>query len=131
MFSHIKTSKVNKEIVTELTNKLSLGTENIISRIALAYSLSLSKKLDINNIEDSNGKEYSSKVLFGDYAEYYGGMLAMNYKVHISDKDLSKYAKMHIDHGLQLLNQEINEQGNIDGFDFLIEKIENSLLVTV
>jgi len=127
MFSHIKTSKVNKEIVTELTNKLSLGTENIISRIALAYSLSLSNKLDINDIEDSNGKEYSSKVLFGDYAEYYGGMLAMNYKVHISDKDLSKYAKMHIDHGLQLLNQEINEQGNIDGFDFLIEKIENSL----
>ena len=131
MFSHIKTSKVNKEIVTELTNKLSLGTENIISRIALAYSLSLSEKLDINDIEDSNGKEYSSKVLFGDYAEYYGGMLAMNYKVHISDKDLSKYAKMHIDHGLQLLNQEINEQGNIDGFDFLIEKIENSLLLTV
>ena len=127
MFSHIKTSKENKEIVTELTNKLSLGTENIISRIALAYSLSLSNKLDINDIEDSNGKEYSSKVLFGDYAEYYGGMLAMNYRVHISDKDLSKYAKMHIDHGLQLLNQEINEQGNIDGFDFLIEKIENSL----
>ena len=131
MFSHIKTSKVNKEIVTELTNKLSLGTENIISRIALAYSLSLSNKLDINDIEDSNGKEYSSKVLFGDYAEYYGGMLAMNYKVHISDKDLSKYAKMHIDHGLQLLNQEINEQGNIDGFDFLIGKIENSLLKSV
>tara|TARA_B110000259_G_C13739162_1_gene291762 strand:+ start:194 stop:589 length:396 start_codon:yes stop_codon:yes gene_type:complete len=128
MFSHIKTSKVNKEIVTELTNKLSLGTENIISRIALAYSLSLSEKLDINDIEDSNGKEYSSKVLFGDYAEYYGGMLAMNYKVHISDKDLSKYAKMHIDHGLQLLNQEINEQGNIDGFDFLIEMIEKQLI---
>jgi len=128
MFSHIKTSKVNKEIVTELTNKLSLGTENIISRVALAYSLSLSEKLNINDIEDSNGKEYSSKVLFGDYAEYYGGMLAMNYKVHISDKDLSKYAKMHIDHGLQLLNQEIIEQGNIDGFDFLIEMIEKQLI---
>ena len=62
-----------------------------------------------------------------DFIEYYGGMLAMNYEVHISDKDLSKYAKMHIDHGLQLLNQEINEQGNIDGFNFLIGKIENSL----
>ena len=55
-------------------------------------------------------------------------MLAMNYKVHISDKDLSKYAKMHIDHGLQLLNQEIIEQGNIDGFDFLIEMIEKQLI---
>ena len=131
MFSHIKTSKENKEVVTQLTNKLNLGAENVIARIALAHSLAQEEKLYLTNLKDSGGKEYSSKVLFGDYAEYYGGMLAMNYKVHISDKDLSKYAKMHIDHGLQLLNQEINEQGNIDGFDFLIEKIENSLLVTV
>lgn len=131
MFSHIKTSKKNKEVVTKLTNRLNLGTENIISRIALAYSLSLDEELNIVDIEDSNGKEYSSKVLFGDYAEYYGGMLAMKHDLHISNKDLSKYAKMHIDHGLQLLNQEINEQGNIDGFDFLIEKIENGLLKNV
>ena len=131
MFSHIKTSKENKEVVTQLTNKLNLGAENVIARIALAHSLAQEEKLDLTNLKDSGGKEYSSKVLFGDYTEYYGGMLAMNYKVHISDKDLSKYAKMHIDHGLQLLNQEINEQGNIDGFDFLIGKIENSLLKSV
>ena len=127
MFSHIKTSKENKEVVTHLTNKLNLGAENVIARIALAHSLAQEEILDLTNLKDSGGKEYSSKVLFGDYAEYYGGMLAMNYEVHISDKDLSKYAKMHIDHGLQLLNQEINEQGNIDGFNFLIGKIENSL----
>ena len=39
MFSHIKTSKENKEVVTQLTNKLSLGAENVIARIAIAHSL--------------------------------------------------------------------------------------------
>jgi DNA sulfur modification protein DndE len=38
---------------------------------------------------------------------------------------------MHIDDGLQLLNEEINERSNIDGFDFLVEKIEAGLLELV
>ena len=64
MFSHIKTSKENKEVVTLLTNKLNLGAENAIARIALTYSLSLGEKLNIKDIQNSSGKEYSSKVLF-------------------------------------------------------------------
>ena len=39
MFTSIKTSKVNKDIVTDLSRKFNLGAENIIARIALAYSL--------------------------------------------------------------------------------------------
>jgi DNA sulfur modification protein DndE len=34
---------------------------------------------------------------------------------------------MHVDDGLQLLNNEVNERSNIDGFDFLIEKINLGL----
>ena len=128
MFTHIRTSKENRGIVAQLTRKLNLGTENIISRIALTYSLSLDRKLDINNIQNSSGKEYSSKVLFGDYLDYYAGMVALHYKLHISDKDLAKYLKMHIDDGLELLNEEVNSKSNLDGFDFLIEKIENGIL---
>ena len=125
MFSHIKTSKENKEVVTLLTNKLNLGTENHISRIALAYSLSLGKKLNIKDIQNSSGKEYSSKVLFGDYIDYYVGMTAIHYNLHISDKDLSKYIKMHIDEGLKLFNDELTSNSNLDGFEFLTKKIEN------
>ena len=127
MFSHIKTSKENKEVVTQLTNKLNLGAENVIARIALAQSLAQEEKLDLTNLKDSGGKEYSSKVLFGDYTDYYTGMVALHYDVHISDKDLLKYIKIHIDEGLQLLNEEMNQKSNIDGYDFLIEKVENSL----
>ena len=127
MFSHIKTSKENKEVVTKLTNRLNLGPENVISRIALTYSLSLNRKLNISDIQNSSGKEYSSKVLFGDHMEYYTGIVANSYNFHISDKDLGKYVKMHIDDGLNLLNQELNQRGNIDGFDFLVEKIESGI----
>ena len=128
MFSHIKTSKENKEVVTLLTNKLNLGAENVIARIALTYSLSLGEKLNIKDIKNSSGKEYSSKVLFGEYIDYYVGMTALHYNLHISDKDLSKYIKMHIDEGLTLFNEELQSNSNIDGFEFLVGKIDNNKL---
>lgn len=124
MFTHIRTSKENREVVAKLTRKLNLGTENIISRIALSYSLSQDRKFEIADIKDSGGKEYSKAVLFGNYLDYYLGLVALHYGVHISDKDLPKYIKLHIDDGLELLNEEINQRANIDGFDFLVEKIE-------
>lgn len=127
MFTHIKTSKENREIVAQLTRKLNLGTENIISRIALTYSLSKDRRLDIKDIQNSSGKEYSSKVLFGDYIDYYVGMVALHYNLHITDQDLAKYVKMHIDDGLELLNEEVNSKPNLDGFDFLVEKVEIGL----
>lgn len=127
MFTHIRTSKENREVVAKLTRRLNLGTENIIARIALTYSLSQDRKFGIEEVQDSGGKEYSKAVLFGNYLDYYLGLVALHYGVHISDKDLSKYVKMHIDDGLELLNEEINQRSNIDGFDFLVEKIERGL----
>lgn len=128
MFTHIRTSKENKEIVSVLTRKLNLGTENIIARIALAHSLSIDNKFDLKDIQNSSGKEYSKAVLFGDYIDYYLGLIAIHYDIHISDKDMGKYVKMHIDDGLQLLNEEVNSNSNLDGFDFLKEKINVGLL---
>lgn len=127
MFTHIRTSKENREVVSQLTRKLNLGTENIISRIALTYSLSKDRKLDIKDIQNSSGKQYTKLVLFGDYLDYYVGMVALHYGIHVSDKDLGKYMKMHIDDGLNLLNEEVASNSNIDGFDFLTEKIERQL----
>ena len=128
MFTHIRTSKDNREVVAKLTRKLNLGTENIISRIALSYSLSQDRKMKLEDIQNSSGKEYSKAVLFGHYLDYYLGMVALHYGIHISDKDLPKYIKMHIDDGLELLYEEINQRSNIDGFDFLVEKIESGLI---
>ena len=64
MFNSIKTSKENKIVVTELSRKFNLGAENIIARIALAYSLSQDRLLSLTDIADSQGKEYSKNILF-------------------------------------------------------------------
>ncbi len=127
MFTHIRTSKENKEVVSQLTRKLNLGTENIVARIALTYSLSNERKFKIEDLQNSSGKEYSKAVLFGNYVDYYLGLVAVHYNIHITDKDLPKYIKMHIDDGLELLNKEIDYRSNMDGFDFLVEKIEKGL----
>lgn len=128
MFSNIKTSKVNKELVSRLTNKLNLGAENIVARMALAYSLAQERQLDLVQIEDSNGKEYSFKVLFGDYADYYIAMICVHYSIYKTDKDLPRYVKMHIDDGLKLIDGEISDKYKISGTDFLINEIEKGLL---
>lgn len=123
MFTQIKTSKDNKEVVAILTRKLNLGTENNIARIAIMYSLSTDIKLDIKDLADSGGKEYSKSVLFGDYYDYYIGLISIHYNLYKSDKEIPKFIKLHLDHGLSLLSEEVNQRSNIDGFDFLVEKI--------
>ncbi|MBZ9631395.1 DndE family protein [Salegentibacter sp. LM13S] len=128
MFSHIRTSKENKEVVTRLTNKLNLGTENIIARIALTYSLSLGEQMDLTKMKDSGGKSYSKAVLFGEYIDYYIGLTAVHYNVHASHSDLPKFIKMHIDVGLNLLINELEASG-VDGFDFLAGKIEQGVSI--
>ena len=108
MFKHIKTSKENKEIVTSLTNKLNLGPENIIARIAIGHSISLNKKLNINDVKNSSGKEYSYNVLLGNYDRIYIAMICELYNINKSDPDLAKYFKLHLDEGLKLISKEEN-----------------------
>lgn len=127
MFSQIRTSKANKEIVTKLTRRLNLGAENVIARIAYTYSLSRDKKLDLKDHADSSGKTYSKSVLFGDNYDIYIGMISTQYGLYKTDKDLPKYIKMHIDEGLLLINSELEDNPNIDGFDFLVDKINLGL----
>lgn len=127
MFTHIKTSKENRILVAELTRKLNLGTENIVARIAFTYSLSKNKRFNILDIKDSGGKEYSKNVLFGNYYPYYRALLCSHYSLYKTDKDLAKYFKMHIDDGLELIAKELEDNPNLNGFDYLIDKIEIGL----
>ncbi len=129
MLINLKTSKKNKQVVTELTRKLNLGTENIISRIAFAYSLSKNIKLKLSNIQDSQGKEYKDDILFGRYRDYYIALICQHYNLYKTDKDIGKYIKSHIDHGLELIHKFFENNKNYIGFDFLIENIERGIEV--
>ena len=127
MFTSIKTSKINKDIVTDLSRKFNLGAENIIARIALTYSLSKDRKLSLSDIADSQGKEYSQNVLFGSNLPYYIGLICVKYGLYKTDKDIPKYIKLHIDDGLQLMNKELRDNPNLNGYDYLIDKITYGL----
>ena len=104
MLINIKTSEENKQIVSELTRKLNLGTENIIARIAFSYSLSKNFRLSVDkDLKDSKGKEYKDDILFGKYRDIYIALICQHYGIYKTDKDIAKYIKMHIDNGLELI----------------------------
>jgi DNA sulfur modification protein DndE len=50
-------------------------------------------------------------------------MICTHYNLYRTDKDIPKYIKLHLDHGLKILNSELEDRPNLDGFDFLVEKI--------
>jgi DNA sulfur modification protein DndE len=127
MFNHIKTSQENKIRVVELTRKLNLGPENTIARLAFSFSIAKNRKLKIEDLKDSRGKEYSKNVLFGNYIDFYISLLCTHYDIHKTNKDIPKLIKLHIDDGLELLDDELKDNPNIDSFDFLIERIESGL----
>ena len=127
MIKSIKTSEKNREVVRELTTKLGLGPENLIARIAFAYSIAEGKKLDLRNIQDSKGKEYSAKVLFGDYSEVYIAIVCQHYGIYKTDFDIPRYIKIHVDEGLSLISDITKENPNLPLFDFVVEQIDKGL----
>lgn len=128
MLINIRTSEVNKPVVQELTKRLNLGTENYVSRIAFAYSLSKNVKLSLEkDLKDSKGKEYKDDILFGKYRDYYMALICQHYNLYKTDKDIGKYIKMHIDHGLTLMYKLFEENKNYSGLDFLLENIERGI----
>ena len=124
MIKSIKTSESNRTVVSELTKKLSMGSENVIARIAFAYSVSQGRKLALSHIADSKGKEYSSKVLFGDNPEIYTAIICQLYNISAANLDVPRYVKMHVDDGLWLIQKIVINNPNLPVFDFVLDQID-------
>jgi DNA sulfur modification protein DndE len=127
MIGQIKTSTENKERVTRLTRKFGLGAENIIARIAIAYSLKQGEHFDPTKVKDSGGKEYSRNVLFGNLFPLYLSMICEHYQIKSTDKDLPRYFKLHLDDGLEMIDKDVKDNPNLVGFDYLFDKIHEGL----
>lgn len=127
MIGQIKTSTENRERVARLTRKFGLGAENIIARIAIAYSLKQGEHFDPTKVKDSGGKEYSRNVLFGNLFPLYLSMICEHYQIKSTDKDLPRYFKLHLDDGLELIDKDVKDNPNLVGFDYLFDKIHEGL----
>jgi len=118
--------KTSSELVKKLTNKMQLGEENHIARIALAYSLAKNTTYDPRNSYASTGKqkEYKDNTLFGNHRDYYVSLICQKYQIHKDNADVRKYLKWHIDNGLELINLYCDENKNVSGMEFLLDHIE-------
>ncbi len=127
MFTQIKTSTSNREKVVSLTQKFNLGAENIIARLAIAVSLASGHKFSPLDIKDSGGKEYSKNVLFGAYYHIYLALICTHYNIVDTDKDIPRYFKLHLDDGLEIIADEVKDNPNLVGYDYLFDKIHKGL----
>ncbi len=127
-FNTITTSAENKVVVAELTRKLNLGAENVIARIAIGYSLSTGEKFKPTDALDSKGKQYSKKTLLGEFLPHYIAMICTHYSIYKTDKDVPKYIKIHLDHGLKKIAQEFNTSKSLTGIDFIFNNVKKGLL---
>lgn len=129
---NIRTSERNLEVVRKLTTKLPYGTkENVIARIALGYSLQTGKKFQTTdfNLYDSKGKEYKDHILFeAKYRDYYIALICQHYGLYKTDENIPRYIKLHIDHGLDLMEKIFQDNYNYTFFEFLVEYIEKGTL---
>jgi DNA sulfur modification protein DndE len=129
---NIKTSEKNQEVVRQLTQKLPVGTkENVIARIALGYSLQSGKKFTVSDfgLYDSKGKEYKDHILFdAKYRDFYIALICQYYSIYKTDDNIPRYIKLHIDHGLEMLENVFQDNYNYTFFDFLVEYIEKGTI---
>ena len=130
---NIKTSEANKEVVQKLSRKILRGaSENVIARIALGYSLQIGKKFTTSDFTDkkydSKGKEYKDHVLFeAQYRDYFIALICQHYEVHKTNNNIPKYIKLHIDHGLDAINQLFDDNPKYTIFDFLTDHLEKGI----
>jgi DNA sulfur modification protein DndE len=129
---NIRTSEKNQEVVRQLTSKLPVGTkENVIARIALGYSLQTGKKFAAADFSsyDSKGKEYKDHILFdAKYRDFYIALISQYYGIYKTDDTIPKYIKLHIDHGLEMMDHIFQDNFNYTFFDFLVEYNEKGIL---
>jgi len=128
---NIRTSEANQEIVRKLTSKLPVGTkENVIARIALGYSLQTNKKFSNSdfNLYDSKGKEYKDHILFdAKYRDFFIALICQHYGIYKTNENIPKFIKLHIDHGLEKMDNLFSNSNNYTFFDFMIEHLDKGI----
>lgn len=134
----IKISKQNDEIIERLKSLYKFDSEGIIPRIAFAYSLQTNKRfdLDIDSLISSDGRDFrDDKGLFGTLIEgrsnypIYKAILDEHYQKSLFEEEFSKLFKMHLDHGLNKLDRELDKGDFTSGFhiNLLMKLIKNGL----
>ncbi len=134
----IKISKENDDILYKIKALYNFKNDGIVPRIAFSHSIMSGKKFDIENdlIPSSDGKEFrDDRALFGTIVNdssnliIYKASLDQLYNKNTFDDEFSKLFKLHLNHGLNLMNDKIDKCNISSGehIDFILSLVKKGL----
>lgn len=122
----------HKDLILSLSRRLNFpggGKDYIIGRIAIARSL-IFQELDYDKSKlrtGSGGKEYHRRALLGDELKdsMFKAIIAQRHQVCLDDdEEFIKVVKFHLDRGLDLIANEIE---NRDIWDYLADLLKSGI----
>ncbi len=134
----IKISKENDELLYKLKSLYNFKNESIVPRIAFSYSLMTGKIFDLDKeiLRPSDGKEFrDGRTIFGsvidDTSNYaiYKAVLDQHYNKSTFEDDFAKLFKLHLNHGLNLLDSKIDKVNVSKGdhIEILMKAVKSGL----
>ena len=105
MSEKLKISKPVSDDLDYLSRKLDLR-RNIICRLAVGKSLTISKSVRDNKLEDNNGYEFNKYTLTGDKDVVYKALIIQHEKKSMNDEEyITKYLRKHIERGIVIMKK--------------------------
>ena len=134
----IRISKQNEETIDRIKSLFKFNSEGLVPRIAFAFSLQTNIKFDLNLdlVPGSDGRDFrDDKGLFGTIIEgrtnypIFKAVLEQHYQKSFIEEDFSKLFKLHLNHGLDKLDNELSKGDYTNGshIDLLMRLIKNGL----
>jgi DNA sulfur modification protein DndE len=120
----IRISKESELILDKLKGLYGFKKEGVLPRIAIAYSLKKGKVFNLESsvIPNSDGRDYRDEnSLFGTVIKgesnypIFKAIFDQHYNTLLLEEDFSKLFKLHLDHGLLMLQDEVLEADNTSG----------------
>ena len=134
----IRISKQNQETIDRIKSLYKFNSEGIVPRIAFAVSLQTNVRFDLNLdlVPGSDGRDFrDDRALFGTIVEgrtnypIFKAVLEQHYQKSIGEEDFSKLFKLHLNHGLNKLDNELSKGDYTNGshIELLMKLIKNGL----
>ncbi len=134
----IKISKYSEERIEKLKAIFKFHSETIVPRIAFAYSLQTNIRFDKDSdiAPKSDGREFrDEKGLFGVIIDnqsnfpIYKTVLDNHYTTNLYEDDFTKLFKLHLDHGLSLMEKDVSKSDITSGghISYLMKLVKSGL----